>query len=90
MERARIIAEAAAHISQELGAAAIMVSGDLSFEGIETGEVPVYYISMRPKSIIDHLVATSKDGKKILQKSSVTSSTERLQAMLTTCSMPQP
>ncbi|AGF97235.1 hypothetical protein MmTuc01_1896 [Methanosarcina mazei Tuc01] len=41
----------------------IMVSGDLNFEGIETGEIPVYYISMRPKSIIDHLVATSKDGK---------------------------
>jgi DNA integrity scanning protein DisA with diadenylate cyclase activity len=40
-----------------------MVSGDLSFEGVETGGVPVYYISMRPKSIIDHLVATSKDGK---------------------------
>ncbi|WP_243466355.1 diadenylate cyclase [Methanosarcina mazei] len=40
-----------------------MVSGDLNFEGIETGEIPVYYISMRPKSIIDHLVATSKDGK---------------------------
>ncbi|AAM31514.1 DNA integrity scanning protein DisA nucleotide-binding domain protein [Methanosarcina mazei] len=63
MERARVIAEAAAHISRELGAAAIMVSGDLNFEGIETGEIPVYYISMRPKSIIDHLVATSKDGK---------------------------
>lgn len=63
MDRTRIIAEAAAHISRELGAAAIMVSGDLSFEGIETGEIPVYYISMRPKSIIDHLVATGKDGK---------------------------
>ncbi|WP_424353254.1 DNA integrity scanning protein DisA nucleotide-binding domain protein [Methanosarcina mazei] len=63
MERARVIAEAAAHISRELGAAAIMVSGDLNFEGIETGEIPVYYSSMRPKSIIDHLVATSKDGK---------------------------
>ncbi|BBL65572.1 hypothetical protein MSMAT_1155 [Methanosarcina mazei TMA] len=63
MERARVIAEAAAHISRELGAVAIMVSGDLNFEGIETGEIPVYYISMRPKSIIDHLVATSKDGK---------------------------
>ena len=63
MERARVIAEAAAHISRELGAAAIIVSGDLNFEGVETGEIPVYYISMRPKSIIDHLVATSKDGK---------------------------
>ncbi|AKB73727.1 hypothetical protein MSLAZ_0466 [Methanosarcina lacustris Z-7289] len=63
IDRARIIAEAAACISQELDAAAIMVSGDLSFEGIETGGVPVYYISMRPKSIIDHLVATGKEGK---------------------------
>jgi len=63
MDKARIIAETAARISIELNAAAIMVSGDLSFEGIETGGVPVYYISMRPKSMIDHLVSTGKDGK---------------------------
>ena len=63
MNKARIIAEAAARISMELNAAAIMVSGDLSFEGIETGGIPVYYISMRPKSMIDHLVATGRDGK---------------------------
>jgi DNA integrity scanning protein DisA with diadenylate cyclase activity len=63
MDKARVIAEAAARISIELKAAAIMVSGDLSFEGIETGGVPVYYISMRPKSMIDHLVATGRDGK---------------------------
>ncbi len=63
MDKARIIAEAAARISIELKAAAIMVSGDLSFEGIETGGVPVYYIPMRPKSMIDHLLATGRDGK---------------------------
>lgn len=68
MDRARIIAETAARISRELNAAAIMVSGELSFEGIETGGIPVYYISMRPKSIIDHLVSTGKDGKTPLKE----------------------
>ena len=68
MDRARIIAETAARISMELDAAAIMVSGELNFEGIETGGIPVYYISMRPKSIIDHLVATGKDGKNPLKE----------------------
>lgn len=68
MDRARIIAETAARISRELDAAAIMVSGELSFEGIETGGIPVYYISMRPKSIIDHLVSTGKDGKNPLKE----------------------
>ncbi len=68
MDKARIIAETAASISIELHAAAIMVSGELSFEGIETGGIPVYYISMRPRSIIDHLVATGKDGKNPLKE----------------------
>ncbi|HHV25189.1 MAG: diadenylate cyclase [Methanosarcina sp.] len=68
MDRARIIAETTARISRELNAAAIMVSGELSFEGIETGGIPVYYISMRPKSIIDHLVSTGKDGKTPLKE----------------------
>ena len=67
MDKARIIAETAARISMELDAAAIMVSGELNFEGIETGGIPVYYISMRPKSIIDHLVSTGKDGKNPLK-----------------------
>ena len=67
MDKARIIAETAARISRELNAAAIMVSGELSFEGIETWGIPVYYIPMRPKSIIDHLVATGKDGKSPLR-----------------------
>lgn len=63
MDKARIIAETAARISRELNAAAIMVSGELSFDGIETGGIPVYYIPIRSKSIIDQLVATGKDGK---------------------------
>jgi diadenylate cyclase len=63
MDKARIIAETAARMSRELDAAAIMVSGELSFEGIETWGIPVYYIPMRPKSIIAHLMATGKDGK---------------------------
>ncbi|AKB26240.1 hypothetical protein MSMTP_2771 [Methanosarcina sp. MTP4] len=62
MDRARVIVEAATRIARELDAAAIMVSGELSFEGIET-DIPIYYTSMRPKSIIDHLVATGKEGK---------------------------
>ena len=63
MDKARIIAESAALISRELNAASIMVSGELSFEGIETGGIPVYYIPMRPKSIIDQLVSAGRDGK---------------------------
>lgn len=62
MDRARLIVKTAARMARELDAAAIIVSGELSFEGVETS-VPVYYTSMRPKSIIDHLVATGKDGK---------------------------
>lgn len=62
MEKAHIIAETAAHIARELNAAAIMVSGDLGFEGVQT-EIPVYYTCMRSKSVIDHLVTMGKDGK---------------------------
>ena len=63
MDQARVIAEAAARISRELNAASILVSGELGFEGIDTGGVPVYYIPLRPKSIIDHMVSTGRDGK---------------------------
>ena len=63
MDKARIIAESAALISRELSAASIMVSGELSFEGVETGGIPVYYIPMRPKSVIDHLISAGRDGK---------------------------
>ncbi len=62
MDRARVIVEATTRMARELNAAAIMVSGELSFEGVET-DTPIYYTSMRPKSIIDHLVATGKEGK---------------------------
>lgn len=62
MERARIIAENAARIAEELGAAAIMVAGDLNFEGIQT-EIPIFYTTIRPKSLIDHLVSTAKEAK---------------------------
>lgn len=60
MDKARIIAETAAQIARELNAAAIMVSGDLGFEGVKT-DIPVYYTN--PKSVIDHLIALGKDGK---------------------------
>ncbi|MDD3041586.1 MAG: diadenylate cyclase [Methanosarcinaceae archaeon] len=62
MDRARVIAENAARIAEELGASAIMVAGDLNFEGIRT-EVPIFYTSIRPKSLIDHLVSVAKEGK---------------------------
>lgn len=62
MDRARIIAENATRIAEELGASAIMVAGDLNFEGIQT-EVPIFYTSTRPKSLIDHLVSAAKEGK---------------------------
>ncbi len=63
MDKARIIEETAVRMSRELNAAAIIVSGELSFEGIDTGGIPIYHSSMRPKSILAHLVMTGKDGK---------------------------
>jgi DNA integrity scanning protein DisA with diadenylate cyclase activity len=63
MDKARIIEETAVRISRELNAAAIIVSGELSFEGIDTGGIPIYHSSMRPKSILAHLVMTGKDEK---------------------------
>jgi len=63
MDKARIIEETAVRMARELNAAAIIVSGELSFEGIDTGGIPIYHSSMRPKSILTHLVMTGKDGK---------------------------
>jgi len=63
MDKARIIEETAVRMARELNAAAIIVSGELSFEEIDTGGIPIYHSSMRPKSILAHLVMTGKDGK---------------------------
>ena len=63
MDKARIIEETAVRIARELNAAAIVVSGELSFEGIDTGGIPIYHSSTRPKRILAHLVMTGKDGK---------------------------
>jgi len=39
-----------------------MVAGELNFEEIRTG-IPIYYTSIHPKSLIDHLVSVEKEGK---------------------------
>ncbi|WP_406660765.1 diadenylate cyclase [Methanolobus sp. ZRKC3] len=59
MENIRIVAHAAVKLAEELGAIAIIVSGDDNFENLDT-EIPMYHTSRRTKSVIDHLVATSK------------------------------
>jgi len=57
MDTTNIVAKTAVHLAQELHASAIMVLGDIQFEGISTN-IPIYFASRRPKSIINHLVST--------------------------------
>ncbi|KXS45195.1 MAG: hypothetical protein AWU59_59 [Methanolobus sp. T82-4] len=59
MERIKTILKSAVKLAEDLEATAIIVSGDISLDGIDT-DIPVFFSSRRTKSIIDHLVSTSK------------------------------
>ncbi|MBN2110450.1 MAG: diadenylate cyclase [Methanosarcinaceae archaeon] len=59
MDDIKTILNAAIKLAEDLGSSAIIVSADVSLEGIKT-DVPILFSSRRTKSIIDHLVTTSK------------------------------
>lgn len=59
MDSIRSVVKAAIRLAEELGSTAIIVSGDVDQNDVRT-YVPVFFTSRRPRSIIDHLVATSK------------------------------
>ncbi|WP_407357340.1 DNA integrity scanning protein DisA nucleotide-binding domain protein [Methanolobus sp. WCC5] len=66
-----VVVSAAVRLAERLGSRAIIISGDISFENIDTC-MPVYITSRKQKSLIDHLVASSKTkeekSKEILDK----------------------
>lgn len=59
MDNIKIVTNAAVKLAEELGAIAIIVSGDDNIEYPETN-IPIYNTARRTKSVIDHLVSTSK------------------------------
>ncbi|MDW7730931.1 MAG: diadenylate cyclase [Methanolobus sp.] len=59
MDNIKTILKTAIKLAEDLESTAIIVSGDISLEGVKT-DMPVFFSLRRTKSIIDHLVATSK------------------------------
>ncbi|MDN5310137.1 MAG: diadenylate cyclase [Methanolobus sp.] len=67
MDNIRSVVKAAIRLAEDLGSTAIIISGDVDQDDVRT-EVPVFFTSRRPKSIIDHLVATSKGREEKLKE----------------------
>ncbi|MDG6244452.1 MAG: diadenylate cyclase [Methanolobus sp.] len=71
MDSTEVVVSAAVKIAERLEARAIIVSGDINLEKVET-HIPVYFTSRKQKNLIDHLVASSKtkeeNSKEILDK----------------------
>jgi DNA integrity scanning protein DisA with diadenylate cyclase activity len=59
MDNIRSVVKAAISLAEELGSTAIIISGGVDLNDIKTN-VPVFYTSRRTRSIIDHLVASTK------------------------------
>ncbi|TGC09666.1 DNA integrity scanning protein DisA nucleotide-binding domain protein [Methanolobus halotolerans] len=59
MDSTKTILKTAVKLAEDLESTAIIVSGNISLEGIST-DMPVFFSSRRSKSIIDHLVSTTK------------------------------
>jgi diadenylate cyclase len=59
MDNIKIVANAAVKLAEELGAIVIIASGDENLDYPYT-KIPIYHTARRTKSVIDHLVATSK------------------------------
>ncbi|NYT19253.1 MAG: diadenylate cyclase [Methanosarcinales archaeon] len=64
---AKVLAGHAIQIAKELGAPAIIVSGDIDLENIESN-IPIYYVTRRQKSIIDNLISDNPDESEHLKK----------------------
>ncbi|MHC1576778.1 MAG: DNA integrity scanning protein DisA nucleotide-binding domain protein [Methanosarcinaceae archaeon] len=54
MDTTEIIAASALKIAEELGACAIVISGNVYLDETTT-DIPIYFVSRRPKNIIDNL-----------------------------------
>ncbi len=71
MDSTEVIVNAAIRLAEELKSTAIIMSGDIILENPETS-IPVYFASRKQKTLIDHLVASSKikedQSKLILDK----------------------
>ncbi len=59
MDNIKMVINAAVKLAEELEAMAIIVSGDDNIEYPHT-DIPIYHTARRTKSVIDHLVATSR------------------------------
>ncbi|WP_445474839.1 DNA integrity scanning protein DisA nucleotide-binding domain protein [Methanococcoides methylutens] len=64
---AKVLAGHAIQIAKELGAPAIIASGDIDLENIES-DIPIYYVTRRQKSIIDNLISDNPDESEHLKK----------------------
>lgn len=62
MDSTEVIVNAAIRLAEELKSTAIIISGDIILESPETS-IPVYFASRKQKTLIDHLVASSKTKK---------------------------
>ncbi|MGP8337358.1 MAG: DNA integrity scanning protein DisA nucleotide-binding domain protein [Methanosarcinaceae archaeon] len=63
MDTTNIVVRSAIHLAEEIKASAIMVSGDIRFDGITTS-IPVYFASVKSKSLIDNLISSGVDKKR--------------------------
>ncbi|MDY0385628.1 MAG: diadenylate cyclase [Methanolobus sp.] len=59
MDSTEVVVNTAIRLAEELKSTAIILSGDIILEKPETS-IPVYFASRKQKTLIDHLVASSK------------------------------
>ncbi|MBW6471015.1 MAG: diadenylate cyclase [Methanosarcinaceae archaeon] len=57
MDTTNIVARSAIRLAEEVKACAIVVSGDIYFDVVTT-TIPIYFASVKPKSVIEHLVSS--------------------------------
>ena len=63
MDTTNIVARSAIRLAEEVKASAIVVSGDIQFDVVTT-TIPIYFASVKPKSIIEHLVSSGIDDER--------------------------
>ncbi|MEZ5335976.1 MAG: hypothetical protein R2741_12450 [Methanolobus sp.] len=60
MKNTEIVVNTAIRLAEGLDSTAIIVSGDIEPELMDT-RIPVYFASRKQKNLFDHLVASSKN-----------------------------
>ena len=63
MDTINLIARSAIRLAEEIEASAIVVSGDIQFDVVTTN-IPIYFASVKPKSMIEHLVSSGADKER--------------------------